>query len=303
MTRHCLVVLLLLYCFPGYAAEMARRTVRAERTTEQVRLDGEFREGAWQKARWESGFHELRRTGVVVEVQTKVAALHDERNLYIGIIAEDPTVAGLVAKVTQDERRVFDDDSIEIFLNPHAYQEERYFWMCFNSLGTRSDGKGIQAGAAMDKSWNGNWKVATAVGKGQWRAEVKVPYYALEIDDQVGDTWRFNVGRNYKSGKKPVWSTLNPLPGGFQDAPGFGFLTGLDKSLVSAFAWEVGRPVFTCIPKDEQMQVEVTVPVKNSTGKPRELAVEAYLISPQEKVAVAKVQLDLADSETKEIIN
>ena len=301
MTRYCVAASLLLSMVLHHAATGASRIVEAEKTAERMTLDGAFSETSWGTAAWQSGFFELRRTGVKVNAQTRVAVLCGDRALYIGVIAEDPSASSLVAKVTEDDRRVFDDDSIEIFLNPHAYQDERYFWLCFNSIGTRSDGKGIQAGAAMDLSWSAPWKVATAVSGDRWAAEVEIPFYILEIDDRVDGTWRFNVGRNHRSGGKTIHSTLNPLEGGFQNAPGFGFLAGLDRSSLSAFAWDVGRPAFAFAPKGERMRVEVNVPVKNKSGAARELVAEGYLISPEERIAVDEFAFHLDVSGEKEV--
>jgi len=300
-TRLTLTATLILCTLNAGPALAEARVVNAERLTENIALDGVFRESAWEKAKWESGFFELRRVNVRAKAQTKVAVLYGARSLYVGVIAEDPTAANIVANISEDERNVFNDDSIELFINPHAYQDDRYFWFCFNSLGARADGKGLDGGSAVDRSWDGVWKVAARVGSDRWTAEVEIPFYVLELDDSVEGTWRFNVARNHRSGGATIYSTLNPLERGFQDPAHFGLLAGLDEDVLAPFAFELGRPSFKFQPQGERTQVRATMLVKNESGTARSLVAEGYLISPSEAVAVDESPFEIGDSEEKEV--
>ena len=60
----------------------------------------------------------------------------------------------IVAEYRDHDARVYVDDSIELFVNPHACQNDTYFWFATNSLGTRAEGKGIQAGTMLDRTWD-----------------------------------------------------------------------------------------------------------------------------------------------------
>ena len=176
------------------------RTVVAVRATSPITLDGDFGETEWKKAKWQTGFVKATDPTAKAEAATRVAVVCGKNALYIGVLAHEPDMAKIVAKYRKHDTRVHSDDSVELFLNPHAYQNDKYFWFAVNSLGARAEGKGIQAGTMLDRTWDCGWKTAAAVGNDHWRVEVRIPFYALELDDKVTDVWRFNVTRNRKAG-------------------------------------------------------------------------------------------------------
>jgi len=284
------------------AAAANTRTVEAARTPGPIVLDGNLSEPAWERAKWETGFVKSSDPTARSEAPTKVAAVWSRDALYVGVVAHEPEAAKIVAKHSKHDSRVFADDSIELFINPHAYQNDSYFWFAANSLGGRADGKGIQAGTMLDKSWDCGWKAAAAVGADQWRVEIMIPFYGLELDDKVTGAWGFNVTRNRKAaGGHPYW-TLNPVSRGFHDSASFGGLTGLDAEALRAFAIQVGTPSFRTTPKLKRMQVEVRVPVRNLTGAKRTLLTEGYLISPKGAPCIEKFSCKLAHQEQREIV-
>jgi len=295
-------LLLCSLCFGLNVASANTRTVEAVRVAGAIALDGHFGEPEWRKAQWETGFVKSTDPTAKADVATKVAALCGNDALYVGVVAHEPNVSRIVAKYRDHDARVYADDSIELFVNPHAYQNDTYFWFAVNSLGTRAEGKGIQAGTMLDRTWDCGWKVATAVGADRWSVEVMIPYYAIELDDQVSSAWRFNVTRNRKAaGGYPYW-TLNPVSRGFHDSASFGRLTGLDGSALRPFAVRVGTPVFSTVPKLKHMQVTVRMPVRNLAGVERTLLIEGYLISPDGTPHIDKFSCELAHRQEREIV-
>lgn len=278
------------------------RTVQALRATGPIALDGHLDETEWKQAKWETGFVKSTDPTATADVPTEVAIVCGSDALYVGVIAHEPEVSHIVAKSREHDARVFADDSIELFLNPHAYQSEQYFWFAVNSLGTRADGKGIQAGTMLDRSWDCGWKAAAVVGADQWCVEVMIPFYTLELDDNVTDVWRLNVTRNRKAaGGYPYW-TLNPVNRGFHDSTTFGPLVGIDHAALQPFAVRVGTPVFSTTPTLEGMRVSASVPVRNLTGESRTFLTEGYLISPDEVPHIAAATRTLAHQEQAEVV-
>ena len=298
--RPCL--LLWSICLGLNVASANTRTVEAVRSTGPIVLDGHFREPDWKKAQWETGFVKSTDPTAKADVPTEVTVLCGRDGLYVGVVAHEPNVPKIVAKYREHDARVYADDSIELFVNPHAYQNDTYFWFAVNSLGTRAEGKGIQAGTMLDRTWDCGWKAAATVGADQWRVEVMIPYYAIELDDQVSDVWRLNVTRNRKAGGGYPYWTLNPVSRGFHDSTSFGRLTGLDESALRPFAIRVGTPVFSTAPKLKHMQVTVRVPVRNLTGAKRTLLTEGYLISPDGRTYTDKFSCELAHQQERGIV-
>ena len=82
------------------------------RTTERIVVDGELSETCWQRALKSPRFVDMV-TGVPGFLDTRMAALWDDANLYIAFWVEEPNVQ---AHFTQRDSPVYFENDVEVFI-------------------------------------------------------------------------------------------------------------------------------------------------------------------------------------------
>lgn len=171
--RSRLALSCLLICATTVAAPS---TYRALHTHHRVTLDAVLNERWWEKTPSTNGF--LRTDGKPTEADTQVRVCYDKRNLYFGIVCQEPRVDRLLRAVTVENGPVWEDDSIELFIAPDVLYRDTYLHLVFNTLGTRfSAAKGTGPTGTM------GWQVATRVAQRCWVAEVAVPFSMLGVTE------------------------------------------------------------------------------------------------------------------------
>ncbi|NPV46427.1 MAG: hypothetical protein HPY69_05695 [Armatimonadetes bacterium] len=209
----CLALLLLT------VAAGAAPTVEAVALKEPVVLDGELREAVWQAPAQVRDFVVLG-TGVTAQAQTEAWVAHDADALYIAVRAAEPDMAGLRAACSvRDGRDLFQDDVVEVFLDP-ARDRFHYLQFACNPLGTRFDLQGDAAGSSPE--WNGLWEVATQRAADCWLVEMRLPFATLGLDRGAGQVWGLNICRERPAG--PENSSWAPATGAFGTPASFGDL-------------------------------------------------------------------------------
>ena len=215
------------------------------------RLDGKLNDPAWKNVKPFSPFLIAGTlTPVAAPFQTEVKAVYRGRFLYFGIKCHDPSAPKLKALAKRHDGPVWQDDAIEIFINP---EDKGYYQLLVSHTGVRAD-LGYSATRGGGKiGWNAepDWSAKTAVGKGFWTAEVKVPFDALwkwKFAPTHGERFRLKICRLIyeKSGNTGDrhFTSWNDLPGGVFSG-NFGWrpvLLGGENLLPDAdFARWVGR--------------------------------------------------------------
>jgi hypothetical protein len=107
-------------------AQLAHYTVR--RAAAPIAVDGDLAKPAWEGAERSARFTDLV-TGRPVALDTRVAALYDDRALYLAYWCEEPFVT---ATLTERDDRVYLDNDIEFFLDG----EDTYYELEINAFGT-----------------------------------------------------------------------------------------------------------------------------------------------------------------------
>ena len=134
--------------------------------------------------------------GVVVSGETarKITGSTKEA-LVVFYDCKSPDMDALLADKREHDSSVWEDDSVELFLDPtNKRAEDGYRHIIVNSLGTTYEAKG-GAGAA-DTSWNPKIKVKTKVGKKGWTLEMAVPLKSLVKDvKKFNRVWAVNFTR------------------------------------------------------------------------------------------------------------
>ncbi len=180
-------------------------------------IDGQLDDTCWQGASAATPF--VRATGLgQPEEQTIVRMCWDERNLYLGIRANESyleprlNMLELVrAEHTQRDAAIFSDDVVEVFLQPPGAS---YCHLAVNSIGTIFDQRD------MDTSWDAQVEVAARRGADAWTAEIALALESLQASP-TGE-WRANFTRQRTAVEE--LSTWSGLQGAFHQPALFGEL-------------------------------------------------------------------------------
>lgn len=162
--------------------------VQMPRVSTPPLIDGKLDDPTWNRAtRIPLLYNNL---GDLAAQPTSVYLAYDERNVYVGYQCWEPQMSELKATVTEHDGSVFTDDSVEVFLIPGAETGD-YYQFALNTLGTKYDS------LVYDGSFNPDWQVAVSTETEYWRAEIAIPFSALNHAVPTdGTVWRANFGRN-----------------------------------------------------------------------------------------------------------
>ena len=149
---------------------------------EKLTVDGKLNDPAWKNAVpvW------LRaRKGDVTDVETKVYMLRDKDYFYFGFHCAEPDTDKIVAaKRKHDDKVLWEDNCVEIFLDTRGDRKE-YYQIMLSSQNCMTD-LYVRPG---DMRWNWSSKAVSAVsiqpGK-SWTAEVKVPRSSMAAAGKNG---------------------------------------------------------------------------------------------------------------------
>ena len=205
---------------PGQTRPMPR--LKLPRLEASPVLDGNIGEACWAKAARVA----LSLTdGRAPQEPTSVAMFYTSKGLYLGFRCQDKEAANQTCRETRRDANVWNDPSIEIFLDPRLTRSH-YYHLALNQRGVQYDA------ANVDDSWNGRWQAATRTESGAWFAEVFLPFSDFDLDWTTGEWWGINLCReNHRAQEESSWS---PTYGGFHTPDRFGQI-GLDAATLNPY--------------------------------------------------------------------
>jgi hypothetical protein len=177
-------------------------------------LDGVIDAREWAGSVPLTGFGGVN-TQELSSIQPTVRVARDAAHLYLAVHVPLPGGRAPVAKARQHDGAVWEDDSVEVFLDPgHGHQE--YFQFTGNAIGTRLDARG------KDAAWNGEWQFQARAGKGSWSAELAIPFATLQMRAPGENAvWGFNVCASIRGVGSISWA---PVLRSFHEPARFGHL-------------------------------------------------------------------------------
>lgn len=183
----------------------------------------------WENIPGATGYHRLG-GGYALAKQTTAYLTWDDEHLYIGIVAEEPDIAGINATMT-DGDDCWLEDSVEIFIQPEGRGPYQLIVTC---AGARSMGEG-------NLGLEG-WDAEASRAQDTYSIEVRISFALLGVVPTAASVWHANYCRNiftYESGgiKFTTWA---PLVSRFLEPEHFPELRFLDKAIseVSARQFE-----------------------------------------------------------------
>ncbi len=181
-----------------------------QHTSENIKIDGNLTEEAWQKALWTATFVDIEGARKPLpDYKTQVKMLWSNTHLYIAARLEEPHIW---AKQLNHDDIIFKDNDFEVFIDPHG-KGHNYFELEINALNKVFDlfmAKPYRAGGDALISWNikglqsaisidGTLNQADDIDR-SWTIEMAIPLKALYIGHPFrppveGSLWRINFSR------------------------------------------------------------------------------------------------------------
>jgi len=156
-------------------------------------MNGDLSDPIWQQAEKEISF------GPAGD-QTEVRLLYTDDALYVGFVCHETMPEMQVVKRTARDSEVWEDDSVEVFINTDGLGYP-YYQLISNMAGVMFDARRLP-GAGLDISWNADWEVRTKNSGGEWTAEFKISFQSLGLDSAPsGRMWLCNFAREDHAAK------------------------------------------------------------------------------------------------------
>lgn len=144
-------------------------------------------------------------------------AAFDDRCLYLAVTVPLPTGARPKADARERDGQVWNDDAIEVFVDPAGLHQCEYQFIV-NAAGARADLRD------QDPTWNGDWEAVATVRPDGWTAVLAVPWVTVGLGAPADRTvLGLNVGwdRQTPAARPASWA---PLSGSFHQPARFGRL-------------------------------------------------------------------------------
>ena len=181
-------------------------------------LDGHLDDSCWHAAGRASDFSPHAQVpGTRADTTVRVCA--DRDALYLGFDCAESAASALKANATTRDGRLWEDDSVELFLDTNS-DLRTYYQVIVNSRGVIFDQDKGMPGLAGAK-WDGPVTAAAHVEPDRWTAEVRIGFVGLRLAQSNGRTWGANFARSsFRGGRSLyVWS---PVQSNFGEPQHFG---------------------------------------------------------------------------------
>lgn len=148
---------------------------------------------------------------------------YDDKNLYIAVVS--PVLDLFRSQVKERDGKVYEDDSIEIFLEPRPSSGECFHFI-INSTGALFDEKNH------DPAWNiGDFSYVSKVNNRNWTVETAIPFERLGVKSPGNDErWRINICRSFPL--HGIYTSISPVTAGYHNIGNFIFLKFLNSSSI-----------------------------------------------------------------------
>jgi hypothetical protein len=161
-------------------------------------IDGVLDDGAWKQA---TRIDFVGMAGEPAPLRTDGWLAWDEANLYLAFRNEEPNPAGMRCLATERDGLtkpyIWDDDAMEIILNPHPVQDKQFYQFIVNARGTLWDGsKGSPEFGPDMHRWNSGFEAKTHVGDKDWGVEIRIPLKDLGVTAPAGQRFSANFYRD-----------------------------------------------------------------------------------------------------------
>lgn len=215
-------------------------------------VDGKINSGEWESAAVLPAFYDTYgRENKTRPTLCKISRTKDD--IVILFECTDNSIDKLTKDVINRDGRTWEDDSVEVFLDPTGTGNS-YYQFAVNCSGALYDAKD------WDSSWDTYWEAKTSVGNNVWTAEMRIPLAFLGKDAiNSKDTWAAHFNRFTGSGSGAELSSYSPTFA-------YAALSGMSVSENSPYA----QPIRVDLPQRWYMgtnNVDITISKEANTSQ------------------------------------
>lgn len=278
-------------------AGLGGEALQAQRLNGSIYLDGKLDEPAWQKAPVYTRFFKAG-TQTPARSRTEVRILFDLNALYVGIRCSEPAIHELVVRDTPRDGGLYQQDCLEIMLDP-GVSKERYYHFMVNAAGQQYDAFREQGGGIQNPFWNGVWTAKTFIGKDFWSCEIRIPFFNFSSRDASSGDWGINVCRGQRTNPREDSS----FSGEYHKMDKFLTVKGIQTDM-TPYRLDVENPSGKIrLGGGERIFVENSAAVGNFSGKERTLLADCWLTAPDGQVYTSpQTRFTLKNGETKTVV-
>lgn len=187
-------------------------------------IDGKIGTNEWDGAAIIPSFYDrYGRDDIVQSTKCRIARTQDD--IVILFECSETSIDKLAKGVTARDGQTWDNDSVEVFLDPTGTRDS-YYQFAVGCSGAQYDGIGWSA------TRDSYWEAKTSIGEKGWIAEIRIPISCLGKDGiNSKGAWAGNFNRFARpNGAKELsgWSPINADT--FHKADRFGTLTGVSTT-------------------------------------------------------------------------
>jgi hypothetical protein len=201
-------------------AQTSERTVRAVRTNQPVKIDGELNDDAWKSAPPVTNFIEQRPVFGRLEDEgskTEAYILYDDNAVYVAAFCHE-TGRDSISKELVGRDRVGVNDFAGVMFDTYL-DKINGVGFYVTALGEQYDCKYSLGNE--DGSWSTVYQTATKILDNGWSFEMRIPYSALRFSKEKVQSWGINfVRRRTKTGRQFMWSPVDPNKFGLMNQAG-----------------------------------------------------------------------------------
>ena len=188
-----------------------RPTAYASKTNEDIIIDGEITEPAWESADSIGDFIQaVLKEGYPATEPTLVRILYDEKNIYISAICYDSEPDKLVIESLNQDFETHNSDVFAVTFDTF-FDRSNAFMFLFNPMGAIKDGQVFNDSRNPNLAWEGVIDVKTKIHDQGWNIEIAIPFSTLRFDSSIDEQkWGMNFLRRVR--RKNEDSYWSPLP-------------------------------------------------------------------------------------------
>jgi Domain of unknown function (DUF5916)/Carbohydrate family 9 binding domain-like len=188
--------------------------INTSETKSPINVDGILDEPAWLNADIATHFQRVLPTDTgFAAAQTEVRVIHDESNLYVGIVCYDSTPGKRPVESLRRDFNFLKNDNFVVFLDTYNDQTNGF---AFGVSAAGAQWDGIQAnGGTVNLNWDIKWRSVVKNYKNRWVAEFAIPFRSIRYNGGEKE-WGINFSRlDLKTNEKSSWA---PMPRQFATA-------------------------------------------------------------------------------------
>ena len=189
-------LLIILLSLPFYStADGLNKEISPKKIQEKITIDGKLDEPAWQSAEAAGDFVQFQpEKGKKPPFKTEVKILYSSNHIYFGVICEDKEPEKIIARHSQRDSDLGEDDSIAIGIDTFFDRRTAYFFFT-NPLGAQLDGRISDNGRTTDSTWDEKWYSSASKTSSGWIAEIAIPLSIIKYKPGKNMKWGLGIAR------------------------------------------------------------------------------------------------------------